>query len=224
MNAITIPQEQTAVAQAINLGLFYDTETSGLPLWNQPSEDPGQPHIVQLAAKLIDLDSKAVLGFMDTIIKPDGWIIPDEVAAVHGITTERAMDEGIPEAEAVEQFLALWGNHLRIAHNEQFDARILRIALMRFMADRTDEASGLLLPDHWKAGRAECTARMATKPCALPPTEKMRAARRFHNKTPNLSEAYKFFTGQELQNAHSAMADVDGCIAVYFGAKDWVAA
>lgn len=33
--------------------LFYDTETSGMPLFDQPSSDPRQPHIVQLAAALV---------------------------------------------------------------------------------------------------------------------------------------------------------------------------
>ena len=34
--------------------LFYDTETTGLPLWSQPSEHPDQPRVVQLAALLCD--------------------------------------------------------------------------------------------------------------------------------------------------------------------------
>lgn len=31
-----------------------DCETTGLPLFKEPSEDPRQPHIVELAAMLID--------------------------------------------------------------------------------------------------------------------------------------------------------------------------
>lgn len=38
----------------MNPALFFDTETTGLPLFEQPSEDPRQPHIVQLAACLVD--------------------------------------------------------------------------------------------------------------------------------------------------------------------------
>ena len=48
---------------------------------------------------------------------------------------------------------------------------------------------------------------------------KMRAAGRNHFKSANLGEAYKHFTGRELKNAHSAMADVQGCMEVYFAIK-----
>lgn len=48
----------------------------------------------------------------------------------------------------------------------------------------------------------------------------MRAANRFHYKTPTLAEAYEHFMGKPLENAHSAMADVLGCMAVYFAMKD----
>lgn len=73
--------------------------------------------------------------------------------------------------------------------------------------------------DIWKSGSTECTARLATPICALPPTEKMKAVGRFHHKTPNLGEAYRHFTGKELVNAHSAMADVLACRDVYFAIK-----
>ena len=39
----------------MNLALFYDTETTGLPDFKAPSEAQHQPHIVQLAALLVDL-------------------------------------------------------------------------------------------------------------------------------------------------------------------------
>src|SRR6478735_3118086 len=120
----------------MKLALFFDTETSGLPLFSEPSEDPRQPHIVQLAAALVNLDTREVLEELNVIIKPDGWEIPDEVAVIHGITTERALAEGIPEIEALDRFLALNARaEVRIAHNEQFDARILRIAIKRLKAD-----------------------------------------------------------------------------------------
>jgi DNA polymerase III subunit epsilon len=199
--------------------LFYDTETTGLPLFSEPSDHPGQPHIAQLAACLVDLDTRKTIASMDVIIKPEGWTIPDDVAAIHGITTEHAMEVGIPEGMAVAMFLELWQERLRIAHNESFDARILRIALKRHL-DSIPTDSGKTLSDIWKAGESKCTQILSTKIIKLPPTPKMIAAKRFHQKSPNLGEAYQHFTGKALDNAHSAMADVQGCMAVYFGCLD----
>lgn len=199
--------------------LFFDTETTGLPLFSEPSEHPDQPHIVQLAACLVDLDTRTTLASLDVIIRPHGWEIPAEVSAIHGITTEMAMDLGVPEAQAVDMFLALWGNRHRIAHNESFDARILRIAIKRHL-DTRNEDHLVQLSDEWKAGQAECTARMTTPICCLPPTAKMLAARRNNHKTPKLTEAYRYFFGHDFENAHSALADVRACMDVYFAVKD----
>ena len=95
--------------------------------------------------------------------------------------------------------------------NQQFDARIVRIALMRHVDTQA--------ADIWKEGAAECTAIMATPICQLPPTAKMFRAGFNKFKTPNLGEAYRHFTGKELQNAHSAIADVLACRDVYFAIK-----
>jgi len=196
----------------MNLALFYDTETTGLPLFNEPSEDPRQPHIVQLGTSLVDLDTWKTVASLDVICRPDGWTIPDDVAAIHGITTEHALDVGVSEAVAVEMLLGLVGTRTRIAHNESFDARIVRIACMRHFAMMTRA-------DAWKAGNAECTQLLSTPILKLPPTAKMRAVGRHHFKSANLGEAYQFFTGKPLENAHSAMADVQACIEVYRAIK-----
>jgi DNA polymerase-3 subunit epsilon len=203
----------------MKLGLFYDTETTGLPLFKEPSEHPAQPHIVQLAALLVDLDTRQTISSMDVVICPNGWTIPDEVAAVHGITTEYAEAVGIEEVQAIDMFMALWAGpgRLRIAHNEQFDARILRIALKRFY-DKPDHL--LPISDTWKEGIADCTAKLATPICQIPPTAKMLKAGFNKFKTANLSEAYRHFTGRELENAHSAIADVMACRDVYFAIQD----
>jgi len=138
---------------------------------------------------------------------------------VHGITTEYAEAVGIEEVQAIDMFMALWAGpgRLRIAHNEQFDARILRIALKRFY-DKPDHL--LPISDTWKEGIADCTAKLATPICQIPPTAKMLKAGFNKFKTANLSEAYRHFTGRELENAHSAIADVMACRDVYFAIQD----
>ncbi len=193
--------------------MFYDTETSGLPLWSKPSSDPGQPHIVQAAAILVDEDTRDVISSFDLIARPNDWHIPDEVAEIHGITTEYALKVGVPECQIVSNLFAFAQiAKLRIGHNESFDARIMRIALKRLSSNE--------VADTWKAMPAECTQKMATPILKLPPTEKMVAAGRHHPKTANLSEAYEFFTGKPLEKAHTAMADTLACMAVYWAIKD----
>lgn len=197
------------------LGLVYDTETTGLPAYSDPSNSPHQPHIVQLAAAMVDLETRIVLQSMNVIIKPNNWTIPSEVAAIHGISQEMAIDIGISEVTAVHAFIGLWERcGVRIAHNDSFDARIIRIALKRY-------GFALHTMDAWKTAEKYCTALQSKPILQLPPTEKMKATR-FKNsfKMPKLEEAYKHFTGNDLEGAHNAMVDVEACLAVYFGIID----
>lgn len=194
--------------------LFYDTETTGLPLFGQPSDHPGQARVVQFGARLVDVDTRKIINTLDLIIKPEGWEISDEAAAVHGITMEHAMDVGVSGSLALGLLLDLWEcSVFRVGHNEQFDARMVRIEQCRHDESKLDQ---------WKDGQAECTAALATPIMKLPPTPKMLAAKRNHPKTPNLGEAYEFFTGRKLQGAHSALVDVDACIDVWFAIRDGV--
>ncbi len=193
--------------------LFYDTETQGLPLWNQPSEHPSQPHIVQVGALLVDIEKGKTLASLDLTVCPDGWVIPDDVAKIHGITTEHASSCGVPESLALRTLIELWQRaDFRVGHNEQFDARIIRIALHRF--------AGPDDPERWKNGRAECTQVDSTPILKLPPTERMIAAgfgKKF--KSANLREAHMHFIGEELVDAHSAFADAKACRDVWFAIK-----
>lgn len=194
--------------------LFYDTETSGLPLFNEPSEDPRQPHIVQAAAVLVDVtESGAVsepIATIDLIARAEGWEIPEDVAKIHGITTERSRQDGISEHLLLDVLHDLWSRaDLRVAHNESFDARIVRIAMKRYQM--TDE-----LADAWKAGKAECTGRLSTPILKMTPTEAMRAAGRNYPKMPKLTEAYAYFFGAPLVGAHSAMVDAQACMRIWF--------
>jgi DNA polymerase-3 subunit epsilon len=190
-----------------NLFIAFDTETTGLPNWKEPSGGDNQPHIVQLAAHLVNLDTKQIIQSMDVIIKPDGWEIPEEVSEIHGITTEYASQVGIPEKMAVDMFLAMWNGRLQVAHNTTFDRRIIRIATKRFCDEATIEA--------WHGCEYECTGLLSK------PIMQMLPKNHYGFKMPKLEEAYKYFTDKELENAHSAIADVNACLEVYFAIKDW---
>ena len=200
--------------------LFYDSETTGLPLWRDPSEDPRQPRVVQLGAILADLDTHEVHATLDVIVRPDGWEIPAEAAAIHGITTEHALKVGLPAHLVLPLFFSMWWRaDVRIGHNESFDARMLRIAIHRH-----GDLQGIPSPDEWKAGIAECTQAMATPLLNLPPTDKMLRAGFTKPKSATLKEAHRHLVGAELEGAHSAIVDARGCMAVYFAIKAKAAA
>ena len=191
--------------------LFYDTETSGLPDYRTSLNAKWQPHIVQLAALLTD-DAGNDLASVDLIVRPDGWRIPDNVAAIHGITEEKAAECGIPEKRAVEIFLALATiAGRRVAHNDPFDARIVSIAIARMYEK--------VVAGWWQDLPHECTMKMASPIMQMEPTERMIAAGRNHHKNPRLSEAYEHLIGEELVGAHDAMVDVRACKRIFFEMK-----
>ncbi|WKL53112.1 3'-5' exonuclease [Pseudomonas kielensis] len=193
----------------MNLLTPYDTETTGLPLFKEPSDDPRQPHLVDLCILAYASDGTLVDSF-EAMVRPDGWVIPNEVAVIHGITTEMAMDMGISEAEALDGFMAIHERAgLRIAHNIQFDDRIMRIALSRY---RGKEAA-----DAFKTTPGYCTCQSSKNIVKCPPTEKMiRAGFGKQFKVPTVAEALLHFTGEELVGGHRARADAEGCARIYF--------
>ena len=189
--------------------LFYDTETTGLPNFRERSDHESQPHIVQLAMLLCD-DDGTEREAHNVIVRPDGWEISEEVTAIHGISQERARAEGIREADAAALFvIARAQSDLRVAHNESFDARIMRIAMLR---------AGFVRPfvDLLENLPAYCTCRIATPIVNLPPSERMAAKGMMRPKPPKLTECIGHFFQEELPGAHDAMVDVRACARVYF--------
>lgn len=190
--------------------LFYDFETTGIPEYGISSDDPCQPHILQMAAVLTTMDL-APISSVNLLVKPDGWEIPDEITTLTGITTEQATSAGLPEKQVAALLLNLWRDGVgveRIAHNEPFDARIMRIALKRYWKDED-------LMDRWKNAPRFCTLNKSKSLINLPPTDRMVEAGVKGPKPPSLAEAHLFFTGKPLENAHDAMGDVVGLIEVY---------
>lgn len=192
--------------------MFFDTETQSLPEWGSPSDDPKQPHCVQFTAVLTDADTQQELEFVNLIVRPDGWIIPDEVAKIHGITTEIALAEGVPESLVVDNFVMMATKaDLVVGYNVAFDLRIMRICMLRFgyTKDGVDQFAREQVRKH-------CCQVQATPLARIPPTDKMMQAGRKTWKTPNLGEAVKAILGEEMDDAHDARADVLWTQRLYF--------
>lgn len=186
--------------------LFFDTETTGLPLFKEPSEHPDQPHIVQLAMELCEDDGTVVESY-EAIVNI-GQPIPAEVTAIHGITTEMSA-AGIEVKQMLADFMTLAERADAFAgHNIDFDLRLIRIQCARHLGSKWDV-------DKLK----HCTMKMATPIVNLPPTEKMVRAGFNKPKSANLGECIRHFFDEELDGAHNALVDVQACRRVYFHIK-----
>jgi len=165
--------------------LIFDTETSSLARFDLAADHPDQARIVQLGAMLCDGDDFAPVAEMNAIIKPDGWVIGETAQKVHGISLERAMDEGRPIADVIEEFDALADKADVLAgYFVRFDNKLIRGERRRL---GRDDRYGVL---------PELDIMWACK--SLCPFKKM----------PKLEEAYRFLIGREIENAHDALGDV----------------
>jgi DNA polymerase-3 subunit epsilon len=177
--------------------LYFDTETTGFPpKTGAPLIEC--PHIVQLAALLVD-DETGEVGSLNVIIRPEGWAISEDVAAIHGISTEKALACGIPVAVAMAAFCALAGNAAQVvAHNIPFD-----MALVCYEVERIGMRADFLNTDRF------CTMRATTDICKLPG----RFPGKF--KWPKLIEAHRHFFGEDFDGQHDALADVRACARIH---------
>jgi len=125
----------------------FDTETTGLPRFDLPADDPTQARIIQLAGLLIgdrqegdegeafdDNPALVVLGSMNTLIKPDGWVMDDALAAKmgHGYDHARLEADGVPIAVALDAWARLHdAADLIVGFSLAFDQKLMRGDLRR---------------------------------------------------------------------------------------------
>jgi DNA polymerase III subunit epsilon len=180
---------------------FFDTETTGLPRdWKAPLSKrtlDNWPRMVQLAWILCD-EAGNELAHASRIIRPQGYLIPREAARVHGITTERALAEGIALAEAIDEVLPqIEKAACAIAHNISFDEKILGAECLRLERPLPFEKKPL-----------RCTMKESTDFCQIPGP--------YGFKYPNLTELHRKLFQKAFLDAHDALADVRACKAAYF--------
>ena len=172
--------------------IFFDTETTGVPRnYKAPTTDTDNwPRLVQLGWILMD-DGGNKLAQHDYIIRPDGFEIPADAARVHGITTEKALEEGRDLTEVIDEFMADFDKATFIVgHNISFDQNIVGAELVR-----------LHRPDVMTSKRTYCTMQAGTNFCKIPG--------KYGYKWPKLMELYVKLFGHDFEGAHNAMSDID---------------
>jgi len=173
--------------------LIYDTETTGLPKdYNAPITDAENwPRLVQLAWQLHAKDG-SLIEAQNFIVRPDGFDIPFNSEQVHGISTKKAQEEGIPLQEALDRFTEVLAKTQIVAgHNIEFDINIMGAEYMRV----GDSAPIMDLP-------SIDTKDESTEFCAIP------GGRGGQFKWPKLTELHVKLFGEEFDEAHNAAADV----------------
>lgn len=179
--------------------LFFDTETDGLPLEDSPSAEVAPenwPHIVQLAWVETD-DEGHELSFGSKIIKPEGFVIPEDATSIHGITQEYALRVGEPRKKVMRKFKQLLGrNYLNVAHNLWFDANVIAAEFKRCHVDDS----------HFLYRAGYCTMEGTTDLCKLPFESDNHPECMY--KWPKLTELHEFLFGCSFEGAHDALNDV----------------
>lgn len=177
---------------SLNDVLCFDCETTGVP-------DKGMKWDVDFLQ--FPRPVTMAWAFGDTerheIIRPQGWDIPTETVAIHGITTEQADKEGKPFVEVVTEFLDDAEKcPLICAHNVYFDTSIIKAAIMALCPELAERAESAL----FKGKRIDTMRK----------TIKFVGARKENGsgKFPTLEELFaRLFDGATFP-AHNALEDV----------------
>jgi len=183
--------------------LFFDTETTGLPKnWNSPVTDLNNwPRIVQLAYILYDISGNKI-SEGDFIIKPNGFIIPQDSSLIHGISNDRAIIEGQPLLSVLQHFNSKMEQaNFLVAHNISFDEKIVGAEFLRSGISNNIESKNKI-----------CTMKKSTNFCAINGPNGY--------KWPKLSELHYKLFGMGFEEAHNASVDIQATAKCFWELKN----
>ena len=174
--------------------MLFDTETTGLPK-TRSLAIKGQdnwPHIVSISWVILDADMNTILKKASYIVKPNGWIIPQDSIDIHHITNEHAHLNGVALSDAIYAF-ANEDPDILVAHNAEFDFNVLVNAI------KWDLGIDPIVLDK----PVFCTMKLSKNICRIPSN--------YGFKSPKLSELYQFVMKKApLSNSlHGSLYDAE---------------
>lgn len=177
--------------------LFFDTETTGFK-----GVTPNR--MTQLAFILTD-EKGLILDEFESLIKPDGWIIPKEEFFIeNNMSNERCELYGLDAFTVLRKFQeALKRAKYKIAHNLSFDNRIVLSEIINYG----------ITPELCKFKKGYCT---------MKETRQLVKALDKNNriKNPNLTNLYYHLFKEVFEDAHDAFADVKALMKCFFELKE----
>lgn len=180
--------------------LIFDTETTGLPRdKNAPLTDfDNWPRAIQIAWQLHD-DKGYLIEAKSHLIIPEGFDVPYEAFKIHGISTEKAANDGIPLNDVLREFEeAVDKSTYLVGHNIEFDINVMGCEFLRkgFAEKLTQK-------------KVIDTVTETIEYCALP-------GGRGGFKYPKLEELHQKLFGRGFDSAHNAIADVEVSARSFF--------
>ena len=185
---------------------YFDTETTGLVKYKLPHGHSEQPHLVQLAMIMVDIDTWNPIMKLSTLVAAAVESEPKALEA-HGITKKMTDEYGIQPKTAAAFVRHFAGrSEMMVAHNKAFDMKLLQVEQAR-------HGSG---EDPFGNKEVFCTMAAMKPIMEMPPTEKSVKAG-FGNtfKPPKLAEAIMYLFGEELKGAHDALVDTEACMRIH---------
>jgi DNA polymerase III subunit alpha len=183
--------------------LIFDTETTGIPHnKTAPITDlENWPRLVQLAWQLHD-NTGRLISQHNYLIKPEGFNIPYKAEQIHGISTQRATEEGRDLKTILDTFFTdLHRTKLLVGHNIEFDVNIIGAELIRKEIDPTE----FLAINKLDTGIASIEFCQLTGGIG----GKL--------KMPRLTELHEKLFGKDFGDAHDASYDVAATARCFFG-------
>jgi len=196
--------------------LFFDTETTGKLAHAMPSHHRNQPLPCQIGASMIDSDDGHELAALNLLVDCTPWkLIEPGAISVHGISNETVKRVGLPMDNVGYVFDDMISSADRIvAHNMQFDAKVIRKMYHTLANDDTDTVGdwgGSLDPLEGKD--LFCTM-MKTMPILQIP-KPFKRTKSDPWKFTSLQECMTYFFHESIAGAHDALVDVRACARVY---------
>jgi hypothetical protein len=190
--------------------LIVDTETTGLPISytiNAFDKPNNWPHLVSLSWALLDTENMKISSNYSSYVIPDGWTIPPEVTAIHGISEEMARTDGNSLNHVIDMFMSVPCDII-VSHNSNFDKNVIINAIVHDLGIHYENEEDVIREPFL------CSMKASTDICKI-------QTRRGY-KWPKLSELYYHVMKKHIpvETEHQALFDTLNLVEIIRNSHD----